>query len=214
MAWAEAMEAKGYLSKSQLAHRTASPRQGTARAAQGRRRIRLFRRFEIPKEIQTLARTDRDGRDHPAGRGRPAQGSSKISSPIIRKQIENCIVRAPHDGVVVYALGNRWRPLAARAGNEGLPGSVMFVLPDLSQMDVEVSVHESVGPQRSRGDEGERRAHARGQPGDPGSRRVDRHALEHRTGESGTRGCGASSRGCGSIRPPRAPSFHVGLGGV
>ncbi len=47
----------------------------------------------------------------------------------------------------MYALSNRrWRPLAIEPGTRVYQDQTMFVLPDLSQMDVEVSVPESVGP--------------------------------------------------------------------
>jgi HlyD family secretion protein len=146
VAWAEAMEAKGYLSKSQLL----SERQTLAKAQYELRKTEgefdLFRRFEIPGEIKRLQ-----------GQIETAEIMQRVEADRLkaeqerlayyREQIKNCVMRAPHDGVVVYALSNRrWRPLAIEPGTRVYQDQVMFALPDLSQMDVEVSVHESVGP--------------------------------------------------------------------
>jgi HlyD family secretion protein len=145
VAWAETMEAKGYLSKSQLL----SEKQALAKAQHELRKTegeyRLFLQFEIPREIKTLR-----------GQIETAEISQRVEADRLkaeqellayyRKQIANCIVRAPHDGVVVYANGNRWRSRPLQPGVRFYEGQTMFVLPDLSQMEVEVSVHESVGP--------------------------------------------------------------------
>jgi HlyD family secretion protein len=146
VAWAEAMEVKGYLARSQLL----SERQNLARiqhelrTAEGE--FELFRRFEIPREIKTLR-----------GQIETAEITQRVEADRLklekeqlayyRKQIQNCIVRAPHDGVVVHANGGRlWRRSQLEPGLRVYQDQVMFRLPDLSQMDVEVSVHEYVGP--------------------------------------------------------------------
>jgi HlyD family secretion protein len=146
VAWAEAMEIKGYLSKSQLL----SERQWLARIQHELRttegQFDLFRRFEVPREIQTLR-----------GQIEMAETNSRVEADRLkaeqgqlayyREQIKNCIMRAPHDGVVVHANGGRlWRRSQLEPGLRVYQDQVMFKLPDLSQMDVEVSVHEYVGP--------------------------------------------------------------------
>jgi HlyD family secretion protein len=145
VAWAEAMEVKGYLSRSQLS----SERQALALARHELRKtegeFQLFRKFEIPKEIQTFK-----------GQIEAAEINKRLESDrlkveeerlaFIRKQIDNCTVRAPQDGVVVYANGNKWYSKPLEPGVRVYQDQVMFVLPDLSLMEVEVSVHESMGP--------------------------------------------------------------------
>jgi len=146
VAWSELMEAKGYLSRSQLLteRQALSKAQHELRKAEGE--FDLFRRFEIPREIQTLK-----------GQIETAEITQRVEADRLkaeqerlayyREQIKNCVVRAPHGGVVVYALSKRrWWPLAIEPGTRVYQDQTMFVLPDLSQMDVEVSVPESVGP--------------------------------------------------------------------
>jgi HlyD family secretion protein len=146
VAWAEAMETKGYLSRSQLL----SERQTLARAQHELRRTEgefdFFRRFEIPGEIKRLQ-----------GQIETAEITQRVEADRLkaeqeqltyyRKQIQNCIVRAPHDGVVVHAYNGRlWRMRQLEPGRKFYQEQVMFVLPDLNQMDVEVPVHEYLGP--------------------------------------------------------------------
>ena len=64
----------------------------------------------------------------------------------IRKQVANCIIRAPQDGVVVHANRNRWWAPPLQPGSVVYQDQEMFMLPDLTQMEVIVSVHETMGP--------------------------------------------------------------------
>ena len=62
----------------------------------------------------------------------------------LRKQADHSTIRAPHDGrsftyppsVARHAAAGRYRSLSARE---------LFFLPDLSRMEVQVAIHESVG---------------------------------------------------------------------
>ena len=145
VAWAEAMAGKGYLAQSQLL----SERQALATArhelAKTEGEFRLFRRFEVPKEIQSLrGQIETAEINQRVGVDRLKAELDRLA--MIRKQVENCVIRAPQDGVVVYANGNRWRSRPLEPGVRVYQDQSMFVLPDLSQMEVEISVNESVGP--------------------------------------------------------------------
>ena len=145
LAWAERMTAKGYLAEGQLL----SERQTLARLrhelkkAEGE--FQLFRRFEVPKEIHALG-----GQIHTAEiNQRLAADRLKAEEDelaYLRKQIANCTIRAPQDGVVVYANVNRWWSLPLEAGTRVYEGQSMFLIPDLTKLEVNVSVHESMGP--------------------------------------------------------------------
>ena len=65
---------------------------------------------------------------------------------MLRKQAENFTIRAPHDGMVVYMPIFAWRGHPLQAGLEVFQHEELFFLPDLSQMEVEVSIHETMGP--------------------------------------------------------------------
>jgi HlyD family secretion protein len=143
--WAERMAAKGYLAEGQLL----SERQTLARLRHELKKnegqFQFFLRFEVPKEIHGLR-----------GQIQTAEISQRLEADrlkaeedelaYLRKQIGNCTIRAPHDGVAVYANGNRWFPQPLEPGTRVYQDQSMFLLPDLTQMEVNVSVHETMGP--------------------------------------------------------------------
>ncbi len=59
-------------------------------------------------------------------------------------QLDRCVVRAPQDGIVVYAKDRPWdRASRIEAGGVVHFQQVLFSLPDLGRMQVKVKVHES-----------------------------------------------------------------------
>jgi HlyD family secretion protein len=145
LAWAEAMLAKGYLAVGQLL----SERQTRARLHHELKKTEgeyeLFRRFEVPKELHSLR-----GRIETAEIGQRLEAdrlkAEEDELAYLRKQIENCTIRAPQDGVVVHANRNRWWARPLEPGSRVYQEQAMFLIPDLTQMEVDVSVHESMGP--------------------------------------------------------------------
>ena len=145
LAWSEAMAVKGYLAQGQLL----SERQTLARlrheltTAEGQ--FQLFRRFQAPKEIHALR-----------GQIAMASNSYRLEADVLkfqedelaylRKQIDNCTIRAPQDGVVVHANRGYWLHAPLEPGTRVYQEVPMFLIPDLSQMEVDVSVHETMGP--------------------------------------------------------------------
>ena len=145
LVWTEAMYRKGYASKGQVL----SDRQVLEQSRHDLRKTRgefdLFRRLTVPKEVAGFRKEIR-----------VAESNLKVESDRLkfeeerlahcRKQIDNCVVRAPSDGVVVHANHGGWwsRPLAA--GERVYQEQKLFMLPDLSNMEVELSIHETMGP--------------------------------------------------------------------
>jgi HlyD family secretion protein len=143
--WAEAMAGKGYLARSQLLSERQTLAQARHELARTEGELKLFRHFEVPRELQSLrGQVETAGINHKLESDRLKVELDRLS--MIRKQVENCVVRAPQDGVVVYANGNRWRSRPLEPGVKVYQDQVMFILPDLSQMEVEISINESVGP--------------------------------------------------------------------
>ncbi len=63
----------------------------------------------------------------------------------LQEQLDKCVVRAPADGVVVYDKSRPWDPGSqVRAGGMVHNQQTLFQLPDLSQMQVKVKIHESM----------------------------------------------------------------------
>ena len=63
----------------------------------------------------------------------------------LEKQVESCRIRAPHDGMVVYLPEWEWRGIPLDAGTEVFQHEELFYLPDMSRLQAEVAIHESVG---------------------------------------------------------------------
>ena len=70
--------------------------------------------------------------------------SEEADLTYLRKQIANCTVRAPQDGVVIYANGSKWNSLPLEPGTRVFQRQVLFVLSDLRQIEVLASVHETM----------------------------------------------------------------------
>jgi len=145
VAWTEGMVSKGYLSQSQLL----SERQALGRAQHELRKaegeFQLFRRFTVPKEIQTLLSQSKAAEiNYHAEADRLKAEDDRLAH--LRNQIENCTVRAPQAGVILHANHDRpWAP-PLQPGDRVYQDQGMFRLSDLTQMEVVVSVAESMGP--------------------------------------------------------------------
>ncbi|HET6572514.1 MAG TPA: efflux RND transporter periplasmic adaptor subunit [Fimbriiglobus sp.] len=63
----------------------------------------------------------------------------------LREQMEKCVVRAPQDGIVIYYNRRYWDESSRiRPGGNVYFQQPIFTLPDLDNMQVKMSVHESV----------------------------------------------------------------------
>ena len=62
---------------------------------------------------------------------------------LMEKQVKNCTIRAPHDGFVVYA-NNPDRQVFIEPGMWVRQRQQLFLLPDLSEMEVVAMIHESI----------------------------------------------------------------------
>ncbi len=143
--WTERMVAKGYASRAQLA----SERQTLAKAEHDLRTTEgefdLFRRFQVQKEMVGL-----QGEIGIAEHNRLME-SARLKAEeedlaYIRKQIDRCVIRAPQNGIAIHTMRGFWRRGRLQPGVRVYENQELFKLPDLSQMEVEVSVNESMGP--------------------------------------------------------------------
>ncbi len=142
--WSEVMLAKGYLSRAQVL----TERQVLAKAqhelSSAERELELFRRFTVPRETKELqAEIGKAEQNYRLALALVASLEEELA--YVRKQIDRCIIRAPKDGIVRYSKWNFWRRRPLEPGVRVFENQELFHLPDLSQMEVEVSLNESVG---------------------------------------------------------------------
>jgi multidrug resistance efflux pump len=141
--WSEGMVAKGYLSRAQVL----TERQNLAKAqhelSSAERELEVFRRFTVPKETKELqAEIGKAEQDYRLAVALVATLEEELA--YVRKQIDRCIIRAPKDGIVRYSKWSFWRRRPFEPGVRVFENQELFHLPDLSQMEVEVSLNESV----------------------------------------------------------------------
>ncbi len=115
MAWTEGMVAKGYLSRGQLLTDKQAFAQAEHILGNMEREYDGFRRYQVPKEVRALQVEIEiaANNDHLEAKRLKAE-EDRLAH--LRKQIANCIIRAPQAGVVVHANNNRWwAPRSSRA---------------------------------------------------------------------------------------------------
>jgi len=145
LAWTETMSGKGYASKAQLI----TERQALDKAKHDLRKVegefRLFHDFQAPKEIVTLrGQIETAQHNHSVESERLKAQEDRLANT--RRQIENCRVLAPHDGVAVHANKRGWRATPLDPGVRVYQNQELFKIPDLTRMEVEISIHETMGP--------------------------------------------------------------------
>ena len=145
--WSKMMQSKGYASIAQVKTDEQTFLTNEQDLKKQEMAYDLFQRFTLPKSQKTLqadittAQTNLDSEQVKLNRQleRFAQ---------LRRQVERCTIRAPHDGVVYYYFDPNPRP-----GNEGSAieegmavrqEQKLFYLPDLDQMEVQVDLNESI----------------------------------------------------------------------
>lgn len=145
LVWTEAMFEKGYVPRGQVL----SDRQVLAQSRHDLRKTQgeldLFRRQTIPKETAGFRKEIR-----------VAESNLKVETDRLkfaeerlahcRKQIEHCVIRAPSDGVAIHAKYGGWWAPPLQAGERVYQQQKLFMLPDLTNMEVELSIHETMGP--------------------------------------------------------------------
>jgi multidrug efflux pump subunit AcrA (membrane-fusion protein) len=143
VAWTDSMVAKGYLSQGLLL----TERQSLALAGHELRKaegeFEVFRRFEVPRAVRELrCEVETAMINFRLEVQRTQSEEDRLTH--LRKQIEHCTIRAPKDGIVVHA-GDRWWMGPLKAGMLVYEEQELFTIPDLSEMEIHVSVHESMG---------------------------------------------------------------------
>ena len=105
---------------------------------------RVFRLFTAPKEIRRLE-SEVEGAQATFGFESMRLKAQEDRLTSLRKQAETYTIRAPHDGIVVYPPIFEWRDRPLGAGLEVFQHEELLFLPDLSRIEIEVSIHESKG---------------------------------------------------------------------
>jgi HlyD family secretion protein len=140
--WSRGMKAKGYVSAS-----TVKTDEHALACAEEALKIeqaafQLFQRYTAPTTIRVLDGTVSSARAileyHELRTQRSLYRLARLE-----RQVENCTIRAPHDGFVVHAHDSR-RGITIHEGMPVRQRQSLFYLPDLNDMEIVAQLHESI----------------------------------------------------------------------
>jgi RND family efflux transporter MFP subunit len=162
LAHGEKMFRKGYIAPQQLdAQKSALERAkldlGTAEIA-----LDVLERFAKPKMITELA-SKRDAMEAKRDSEQAALQLEKAKLERLSGQLEKCVLKAPKDGLVIYA-NERTRDAQSEIKNGAKvnEGTTILRLPNLSRMRADVEVHESKDDRNKQGMKSRIRVQGRG----------------------------------------------------
>lgn len=160
--WTQQLYKKGYASKSELEADGLSLVQARIAVEQAEKDLELFRKYDLPKTRRRLESAWEQAqlelnrlRQRTSNQMAQAQANLRTSQRALeltheklkelKQQLENSKIKAPQDGLVVYAsssFGDRGQMLIEE-GAQVRQRQEIIKLPDVSQMIVEIRVHES-----------------------------------------------------------------------
>ena len=168
--WTRKLEKLGYVTGSELEADELAAKRNQVLLDQARTALDLFLRYEFPKtaekaytdwlefkreydrvDARTQSELDSDTADRDTKQAALALEERRLKK--FQDQLEKTTIRAPQPGMVVYETGHsRWgQAPPMEVGSSVRHQEVLIKLPDLSEMDVKVKLHESVVKQASLG---------------------------------------------------------------
>ena len=140
--WTRRMFGKGYASTLQVATEEQTLLRSKLSLTQNETAFRNYQRFTAPMTVRSL--------DSQVNASKAALGYQTIKLnreeerlAHYKEQVDACTVKAPHDGFVIYA-GQSGRDPAIEQGVPVRQRQRLFTLPDLSRMEIQAMLHETV----------------------------------------------------------------------
>ncbi len=145
--WSRRMNAKGYTAPATIMSEVHSVTQLGFSLKRQETSLELFRRFTQPKTEKTLLGQVRAAETVLGNETLRLQRQLERLAKL-KAQVEYCTIRAPHDGVLFYVKnsggGGGRGPQVIEEGLAVRQSQQLFYLPDLSELEVEVALNESV----------------------------------------------------------------------
>ncbi|MGE3821312.1 MAG: HlyD family secretion protein, partial [Isosphaeraceae bacterium] len=142
LAWTRRMLEKGYLPEGQVMTEEQTLRRAELTLKQARTALENYQRFSAPKQLRGLESAINSAKaslDYETIRLNREVERLKL----YQEMVDQCVVRAPHDGFVIYA-NRAGREQEVYVGATVRERMRLFNLPDLSRMEVEVLLHETI----------------------------------------------------------------------
>ena len=147
--WVRKMKKKGYVPAAQVTNEEFNHARAEFDLSEERAAYRLFKGWTAPRQLRILENNVL------AAEATLKYQTSRLNRNLERlakleKQVELCTIRAPHDGFVIYANDQR-REIRIEEGMYVRQKQDLMFLPDLDQMEVVASLHESIMPAVAKG---------------------------------------------------------------
>ena len=140
--WTERMVEKGYASVLQVGTDRQSVLAATLSLAQTERAFEIYKRFSMPKTLRALESQINSAKSQLDFQTiRLKREEERLE--LYQKMVERCTVRAPHAGFVIHA-NEAGRSLTIFEGAPVRMRQPLFKLPDLTKMEVQALLHETV----------------------------------------------------------------------
>jgi HlyD family secretion protein len=149
IAWARKMFQKGYLSQSAMRSEELQMQRSDIQFSNSQIALKTLEKYTLPKlEHQFRTRIISLERVLVSEQERTKRMIDRLHK--YEEMIEKCTIRAPHDGMLVYA-NDTDRNFRVEEGTDVRQGQTLFYLPDLTRMQVMARLSESVVKQVSPG---------------------------------------------------------------
>ena len=152
LTWTKRMKEKGYASQAQIVSEQHSVAQLELAVQRQLTALELFQRFTQPKAEKNFQGQVKAAETSLANEDLRLQRQLDRLA-LLHKQVNRCTIRAPHDGVVYY-YKDPMRRGQSNVIDEGMTvrqRQALFYLPDLSEMEVQVALNESIVDRVHRG---------------------------------------------------------------
>jgi HlyD family secretion protein len=140
--WSRRMLAMGYLSRARISAENSALSRAEFDLSQARSEFQHLQSFEFPTTIRVLESRIKSARLNFSRESlRLRRHEERLGH--LERQVALCTIRAPHDGLLVYAH----KPKKDVRIDEGIwvrQNQELLYLPDLSTLEVEVLLHETV----------------------------------------------------------------------
>lgn len=144
LAHSKSMSERGYLSDLDLERADFAVTQAQMNVDVKEKEISVLTDYTKAMELETLnGNLKASLANHEANKAQVA--NAEVQLKFCEGDVENCVVKAPKDGVVIYPTGKPWeRVPEIEEGANIYMGQNMLLMPDLSKMQVKLGIRESL----------------------------------------------------------------------
>jgi HlyD family secretion protein len=142
LSWSRRLRQKGYLAAAQISAEAAALERAAFTLSQRELAQRSFQSYEFPRTVRSLESQIKSAQLNLTYQSLRLRGEEERLAQL-RRQVAACTIRAPHDGMLIYAH----KPRKGVTIQEGLwvrQNQELLYLPDPSRLEVQVLLHETV----------------------------------------------------------------------